>query len=197
VTGQLLLVRHGQTEWSRSGRHTGRTDVALTEEGEAQARALTGWSAKLEPRLVLVSPLQRARRTAELAGLTDVETEPDLQEWDYGGYEGLTTPQIRERTDPGWTVFRDGVVPGPTPGESLAEVAARGRAVLDRVRPALEQGDVVLVGHGHALRVLATCWLDVDPCLGSQLLLDPATVSTLGSQHDVPAIVSWNVPAGG
>lgn len=195
MTGQLVLVRHGQTEWSKSGRHTGRTDVALTAEGEEQARALRDWVAALRPRQVRVSPLQRARRTAELAGLGDLVVDPDLQEWDYGGYEGLTTPQIREQTDAGWTVFRDGVVPGETPGESLDQVAARGRAVLDRVRPDLEQGDVVLVGHGHALRVLATCWLDADPCLGAQLLLDPATTSTLGSQHDVPAIVSWNVPA--
>jgi broad specificity phosphatase PhoE len=197
VTGRLLLVRHGQTEWSRTGRHTGRTDVALTAEGEHQARALRGWAAALQPRRVVVSPLQRARHTAELAGLTDVTVDGDLQEWDYGGYEGLTTPQIREQTGHRWTVFSDGVVPGETPGESLDEVAARGRAVLGRVRPELEQGDVVLVGHGHALRVLASCWLEVDPCLGSQLLLDPATTSELGSQHDVPAIVSWNVPAPG
>jgi broad specificity phosphatase PhoE len=203
VSGRLLLVRHGQTEWSRTGRHTGRTDVALTDEGEAQARALGAWSAGLKLRRVLVSPLQRARRTADLAGLAD-RVEPasfvvddDLQEWDYGGYEGLTTPEIRERTGSQWTVFNDGVVPGETPGETLAQVAARGRAVLDRVRPDLEHGDVVVVGHGHALRVLATCWLDVDPCLGSQLLLDPATTSELGSQHDVSAIVSWNVPAAG
>jgi probable phosphoglycerate mutase len=190
-----MLLRHGQTEWSRTGRHTGRTDVPLTAEGEAQARALGPWAAKLDPRLVLVSPLQRAARTAELAGLTGVVVDDNLQEWDYGGYEGLTTPQIREDTDPGWTVFRNGVVPGETPGETLQQVASRGRAVLDRVRPELEHGDVVLVGHGHALRVLTTVWLDVDPCIGSQLLLDPATVSVLGSQHDVPAIVTWNVPA--
>ena len=190
-----MLLRHGQTEWSRTGRHTGRTDVPLTAEGEAQARALGPWAAKLDPRLVLVSPLQRAARTAELAGLTDVVVDDNLQEWDYGGYEGLTTPQIRENTGPGWTVFRNGVVPGETPGESLQQVASRGRAVLDRVRPELEHGDVVLVGHGHALRVLTTVWLDVDPCIGAQLLLDPATVSVLGSQHDVPAIVTWNVPA--
>jgi broad specificity phosphatase PhoE len=154
VSGRLLLVRHGQTEWSRTGRHTGRTDVPLTDEGEGQARALHGWALGLRPRLVLASPLQRARRTAELAGLSDVTVDPDLQEWDYGGYEGLTTPQIREQTHPGWTVFRDGVVPGETPGESLEEVAARGRKVIDRLRPELEQGDVVLVGHGHALRIL-------------------------------------------
>ena len=190
-----MLLRHGQTEWSRTGRHTGRTDVPLTAEGEAQARALGSWAGKLEPRLVLVSPLQRAARTAELAGLTGVVVDDNLQEWDYGGYEGLTTPQIREDTGPGWTVFRNGVVPGETPGETLQQVASRGRAVLDRVRPELEHGDVVLVGHGHALRVLTTVWLDVDPCIGSQLLLDPATVSVLGSQHDVPAIVTWNVPA--
>jgi probable phosphoglycerate mutase len=197
ASGRVLLVRHGQTEWSRTGRHTGRTDIALTDEGEAQARALQPWVAGLQPRRVLVSPLQRARRTAELAGLSDLVVDDDLQEWDYGGYEGLTTPQIRERTDSTWTVFTQGVVPGDTPGETLDEVAARGRAVLERVRPELEHGDVVVVGHGHALRVLATCWLDVDPCIGSQLLLDPATKSVLGSQHDVPAIVSWNVPASG
>ena len=194
MNGRLLLVRHGQTEWSRTGRHTGRTDVPLTDEGEGQARALRRWAERLRPRLVLASPLQRARRTAELAGLSDVTVDPDLQEWDYGGYEGLTTPQIREQNHPGWTVFRGGVVPGETPGESLAEVAARGRRVIDRLRPELEHGDVLLVGHGHALRILATCWLDADPCLGSQLLLDPATTSELGSQHGVPAIVSWNVP---
>jgi probable phosphoglycerate mutase len=197
VTGRLLLVRHGQTEWSRTGKHTGRTDVALTEEGVSQARALRPWAEALRPRSVVVSPLQRARTTAELAGLVDPVVDDDLQEWDYGGYEGLTTPEIRERTGSTWTVFKDGVVPGDTPGETLAEVAARGRAVIERVRPDLEHGDVVLVGHGHALRVLASCWLDVDPCLGSQLLLDPATTSVLGSQHDVPAIVSWNVPTPG
>ena len=194
MTGRLILLRHGQTEWSRTGRHTGRTDVALTAEGEEQARALRTWSSMLDPRLVLVSPLDRARRTAELAGLADVVLDDNLQEWDYGGYEGLTTPQIRQTTEPGWTVFRNGVVPGDTPGESLEQVASRAGAVLERVRPELEHGDVVLVGHGHALRVLTTVWLDVDPCMGAQLLLDPATVSMLGSQHDVPAIASWNVP---
>jgi broad specificity phosphatase PhoE len=195
VSGRLLLVRHGQTEWSRTGRHTGRTDVPLTDEGEEQARILRSWVEGLRPRLVLASPLQRAHRTAELAGLPDVVLDPDLQEWDYGGYEGLTTPEIRERVGETWTVFKDGVVPGETPGESLEQLAARGRAVLERVRPELEHGDVVLVGHGHALRVLATCWLDADPWLGAQLLLDPATTSVLGSQHGVAAIVSWNVPA--
>ena len=110
MTGQLVLVRHGQTEWSKAGRHTGRTDVALTAEGEEQARALRDWVAALRPRQVRVSPLQRARRTAELAGLSDLVVDPELQEWDYGGYEGLTTPQIREQTDAGWTVFRDGDV---------------------------------------------------------------------------------------
>jgi broad specificity phosphatase PhoE len=197
VTGRLILLRHGQTEWSRTGRHTGRTDVALTAEGEEQARALRTWAATLSPSLVLVSPLERASRTAALAGLDDVVVDDNLQEWDYGGYEGLTTPQIREGNEPGWTVFRNGVVPGDTPGETLHQVASRARAVLERARPQLEQGDVVLVGHGHALRVLATVWLDVDPCIGAQLLLDPATVSVLGSQHDVPAIVSWNVPVTG
>lgn len=194
VTGQLLLLRHGQTEWSRDGRHTGLTDVELTAEGEEQARALRPALTRLRPRMVLVSPLVRARRTAELAGLTTAEPEPDLHEWDYGGYEGLTTPQIRERTQAGWTVFQDGVVPGDTPGETLTQVAERGRAVIERVRPALDEGDVVLVGHGHSLRVLAACWLDADPAFGARLLLEPATTSVLGQEHGVPAVVAWNVP---
>jgi probable phosphoglycerate mutase len=196
MSGRLHLVRHGETEWARDGRHTGLTDIALTARGEKQAAALRPvlghrrWSA------VLVSPLARARRTAALAGLSGAQTDEDLHEWDYGGYEGLTTPQIREQTGTQWTVFDDGVVPGESPGETLDDVAARGRAVLDRVRPALADGDVVLVGHGHALRVLATCWLGVPPTFGASLLLDPATTSVLGEHHGTPAVVAWNVPVG-
>ena len=149
---ELVLVRHGQTEWSRDGRHTGRSDIPLTADGEADARALGGRLHRPFG-LVLTSPLARAARTAELAGLTP-EVDDDLLEWDYGPEEGRTTEQARG-TRPGWTVWDDTGL-----GESLEELAARSRRVLDRVRPVLESGqDACLVGHGHALRVLAACWL--------------------------------------
>lgn len=196
MTGKLLLVRHGQTEWARDGRHTGLTDVALTELGEQQARAAGALVVDLlggkEPALTLTSPLSRAARTAELAGLS-AQVEPRLVEWDYGRYEGLTAEQIRQRAGQGWTVFEDGVAPGDTPGETLQQVAARALAVIGQVRPRLADGDVVLVGHGHALRVLAACWLGADPRLGAQLLLDPAGVCVLVHSHDVPALLRWNV----
>ena len=132
-TGRLVLVRHGETEWSRSGRHTGSTDIPLTPDGERDARALGSRLAAFDLALVLASPLTRARRTAELAGLSP-SVDPDLVEWDYGGYEGRTTAEIRESVaDPTWTVFDDGVVPGDTPGETVEEVAARASRVLARV----------------------------------------------------------------
>jgi broad specificity phosphatase PhoE len=205
--GDLYLLRHGQTEWAKAGRHTGLTDVPLTPEGEEQARAagqvlhdlrdIDGRDPTSPPALVLTSPLQRARRTAELAGLAGAEVEPDLVEWDYGGYEGLTTEQIRAAGRPGWLIFRDGVVPGMTPGETLDQLAARGRRVLARVLAALGGGDVVLVGHGHALRVLACDWLERPPDLAQQLVLGPGSVSHLGSEHDVRAVRAWNVVAVG
>jgi probable phosphoglycerate mutase len=182
---EVVLVRHGQTEWSRDGRHTGRKDVALTPEGEADAAAL-------RPRLdrsfglVLCSPLQRAARTAELAGLA-AEPEPDLVEWDYGPEEGRTTEQARE-TRPGWTVWDDTGL-----GETLAQLAERQQRVLARVRPVLESdADVCLVGHGHALRVLAATWLGLPPAAGQQLVLSAGSVSTLGYEHGCPAVLSWN-----
>ncbi len=193
--GDLLLLRHGETEWSRTGRHTGRTDVPLTPYGEQQARAVGRLLAGRRFALVLTSPLQRAARTAELAGLTGAQVDPDLVEWDYGAYEGLTSEQIQERGQPGWRIFRDGV---PPPGESLQDVAARGADVLARVRPTLEAtpadggGDVALVGHGHALRILSTVWLRDAPEMGAQLVLGPASVSLLGHEHGVPAILGWN-----
>jgi probable phosphoglycerate mutase len=190
---RLVLVRHGQTDWSRTGRHTGLTDVDLTEEGERQARALAPLLAPYVGCPVHASPLRRARRTAELAGLRDVRLDPDLREWDYGGYEGLTTAQIRDAGTPSWTLFADGVPPGTTPGESLQQVADRARRVLQRARQVLTSSDLVLVGHGHALRVLAACWVDADPVFGARLLLSAGSVSVLGDEHDVPGIVSWNV----
>ena len=198
MTGQVVLVRHGQTEWARDGRHTGLTDVELTDTGRQQARDVGALLADLldgdPPALALTSPLARARRTAELAGL-DAQTEPRLVEWDYGGYEGLTILQIREQTRPEWTVFEDGVVPGATAGETLHQVATRAHAVLERVQPHLRHGDVVLVGHGHALRVLAACWLGAEPNLGAQLLLDPAGISVLARGYGVPSLRHWNLRA--
>ncbi len=191
--GRLVLVRHGETEWSAAGRHTGRSDVPLTPRGEEQARALEPAVAGLDLALVLASPLRRARRTAELAGLRP-ELDEDLVEWDYGGYEGLTTPEIRQRVgDPGWTVFRDGVVAGDSPGETVEEVAARASRVLERVERPLTHGDVVLVAHGHLLRVLAATRLRQGPRFAAHLLLHPATLCILGEEHGVPALDGWNL----
>ena len=187
-----MLLRHGETEWSRSGQHTGRTDVPLTARGE-QLGAQTG--KLIHGRafsLVLTSPLQRARRTAELAGLAEAEVDDDLMEWDYGGYEGLTTSEIRARVGHAWTLFGDGVIPGATPGESIEEVAARCRRVFDRALPFLSTGDVALVGHGHCLRVLTAVFLGQELRFGSQILLDAGSVSILGWEREVRVIVSWN-----
>lgn len=187
-----MLLRHGETEWSKSGQHTGRTDIALTPRGE-QLGAKT--MELLEGRvfsLVLTSPLQRARRTAQLAGLVDAQIDDDLMEWDYGGYEGLTTTEIRERVGHHWTVFNDGVIPGATPGESIEEVAARCRRVIDRALPFLAEGDVALVGHGHCLRILATVFLRQELRFASQILMDAGSVSVLRWEREMPVIDSWN-----
>jgi broad specificity phosphatase PhoE len=196
---ELVLLRHGETEWSKAGRHTGLTDIPLTSYGEEQARAAGKLLAGRTFALVLTSPLQRARRTAVLADLDATQTDPDLVEWDYGGYEGLTSTQIQALGHPDWRIFDDGVVPGSgpgaTPGETLAQVAERAGRGLARVRPALARGDVALVGHGHALRVLTTVWLGRPPELGAQLLLGSGSVSELGAEHGVPAIQRWNLAA--
>ncbi len=190
--GRLLLVRHGQTEWSRSGRHTGLTDLSLTPDGERDARALAPLIAPFDLVEVLSSPLERARRTAELAGLTPT-TDADLVEWDYGGYEGRTTAQIREDLgDPAWTVFDQGVVPGATPGETVEEVAARASRVLARIAPSLETGDVALFAHGHLLRILAATWLRQPARFGASLLLDAGALCVLEVERSVPAIRTWN-----
>ncbi|KRE37010.1 phosphoglycerate mutase [Janibacter sp. Soil728] len=191
--GRLILLRHGETQWSREGRHTGTTDVPLTEIGRSQARASGQRLTELttDPVLVLSSDLQRARVTAEIAGLA-AQVDPDLREWDYGGYEGRSTAEIRQESGTDWDVFRDGVVPGATPGETVEEVAARASRVLVRARPHLERGDVVLVGHGHTSRILATVWLRTSPRLAAQLTLDPARLSVLGHHREDPCIVSWN-----
>jgi broad specificity phosphatase PhoE len=195
--GQLILLRHGETEWSMSGRHTGRTDIALTARGEAAAAALAPALARRQIRAVFTSPARRAVRTAELAGLPNAKPDPDLWEWDYGGYEGLTTPQIQAGR-PGWYLWRDGVIPGDAahPGETVAQVGLRADAVLARVEPMLADGDVALVAHGHVLRVLTARWLQLDPDDGRLFRFDTGTFSTLGTEHDYPVILTWNVPPG-
>ncbi|MER6148128.1 histidine phosphatase family protein [Streptomyces hirsutus] len=190
--GDLLLARHGETEWSRAGRHTGRTDLPLTQTGEAQARALTPLLEGRSFALVLTSPLARARRTAELAGLADALPEPDLREWDYGGYEGVTTADIH-RSRPGWDLWTDGVPPGPEfPGESPGQVGERADRVLSKVAGKLEAGDVMLVAHGHLLRVLAARRLGLPPAAGRLFRLETGTLSRLSLEHGDPVIAEWN-----
>ena len=192
--GELIVLRHGETEWSREGRHTGRTDVPLTPRGEEMATRLAPALAKRDITAVFSSPAQRAERTADLAGLGRPQIDPDLWEWDYGGYEGLTTAQIREDR-PGWYLWRDGVIPGADhPGETAGQVAARADAVLARARPLLSSGDVALVAHGHLLRILTARYLMLAPTDGRLFRLDTGTLSTLGTEHAEPVITSWNVP---
>jgi probable phosphoglycerate mutase len=196
--GDLIILRHGETEWSRNGRHTGRTDLRLTARGEEQASRLAPLLAKYDIVLTLTSPARRARRTAELAGLAKDEpsqSDERLWEWDYGGYEGRTTEDI-QRERPGWYLWDDGVVPGDTPGETVQHVGARVDEVIEAVRPALAGGDVALVAHGHVLRVLTSRWLGLAAADGRLFKLDTGTVSTLGTEHDRPVIDSWNIQAG-
>jgi broad specificity phosphatase PhoE len=193
--GDLILLRHGETEWSRDGRHTGRTDLPLTPRGEAAAAALAPALAARDVVATFTSPAQRAVWTAELAGLTEAKLDPDLWEWDYGGYEGMTTAQIRQQ-HPGWYLWRDGVIPGDAahPGETVEQVGARADRVLARVAPLLADGDVALVAHGHVLRVLTARFLGLEPSAGRLFRLDTGTISTLGAEHREPVILSWNAP---
>lgn len=186
---QLWLVRHGETEWSASGRHTGRTDIALTTTGEGQARALRPLLERVRPALVLCSPRRRARDTAELAGLRVDAIEPDLAEWDYGAYEGRTTEQIRDER-PGWTLWRDGV----PDGETIEQVRARADRVLRRARTTLAEGPVVLVAHGHISRVLGARWIGLPADAGANLTLGTAAPSLLSVQYGEPVIAHWNLP---
>ncbi|MEV2215649.1 histidine phosphatase family protein [Streptomyces sp. NPDC050997] len=191
--GDLLLVRHGETEWSRSGQHTSWTDLPLTERGEEQAKSLAPLLSSRTFARALASPLDRAIRTAELAGVTGAVTDPDLQEWDYGGYEGITTVEIH-RTRPDWYLWTDGVPPGPEgrPGESPEEVGRRADRVLARVDEALPDGDVILVAHGHFLRVVTARRLGLPPADGRLFQLATGTVSRLSREHDRPVIAEWN-----
>ena len=190
-SGKLVLLRHGETEWSKSGQHTGLTDIPLTARGEELARHAGGLVSCYDFSLVLSSPLQRARRTAELAGL-EPQIDPLLVEWDYGGYEGRTTRDIRAELGYNWTAFTHGVIRGETPGETVEEVAARASRVLTRVLPAMAEGDVALVAHGHYLRILASVFLRLAPRFGAALTLDAGSVSVLGFYREEPAILVWN-----
>ncbi|EFL13653.1 histidine phosphatase family protein [Streptomyces sp. C] len=193
---ELLLVRHGETAWSANGRHTGLTDVPLTARGADEALSLAPFFHDREPALVLTSPLSRAVATAELAGLTGGVPEPDLHEWDYGGYEGVTTAEI-QRTRPDWSLFYRRFFPRATsflPGEQAAQVGARADRVLARVAGTLSagRGDVVLVAHGHFLRVLTARYLGLPPQDGRLFLLRTGTVSVLSTEHGLPVIAGWN-----
>ncbi len=185
---KVYLIRHGETEWSRSGKHTGVTDVPLTEQGRKTARSLQPVLAREKFVLVLCSPLQRARETCELAGIQEsAVVDPDLMEWRYGEYEGLTTKQI-QLARPGWSVFHDGCPGGETP----EQVALRADRVLAKVRAT--GGNVALFAHGHILRIIAARWVDQPPSLGERLLLDTATLSVLGYYYETPALKIWNAP---
>lgn len=185
---RIYLVRHGETAWSLSGQHTGRTDIPITPKGEQDAASLRGPLAALHVEAVYTSPLQRARRTGELAGFESMQVIDDLIEWDYGDYDGLTTPQIHTRK-PGWNLFRDG---GPG-GESPQEVSDRADRVIARLRAGA--GNALIFSHGHFLRSLAARWIGLPISAGRSLILSPATLSILSYDHnraDEPAIELWN-----
>jgi broad specificity phosphatase PhoE len=190
VTGEIVLIRHGATEWSAAGRHTSVTDLPLTPDGEKQAQALAPALADRHFVAVIRSPRLRAEQTAQLAGLAVTAVDDDLAEWAYGDYEGLTTPQIRA-SRPDWLLWRDGC-PG---GESPEQVAARLDRALARAEAAARDGDVALVAHGHSLRVAGVRWLGLPVAVGAGLSLDTATLSVLGHEHSERAIRRWNSPA--
>jgi probable phosphoglycerate mutase len=199
--GEIVLIRHGETEWSAAGRHTSYTDIDLTPNGERQARALASALAGRDFVAVLCSPRKRALRTAELAGLEVTAVDDDLAEWNYGEYEGITTPEIH-RKRPDWDLWRDGC-PG---GESPEQIGARLDRVLAKVRPLVGpghtpngghaggSGDVALVAHGHSLRVAGARWVGLPPSAGGLIRLDTATLSLLGHEHSRPVIHRWNWP---
>jgi probable phosphoglycerate mutase len=183
----LWLIRHGETAWSLSGAHTGRTDIPLTAVGEGKAASIAGKLAGRQFGLVLVSPLERARRTCEIAGYgAQARIDPDLLEWNYGDYEGKTTDEIRQAR-PGWFLFRDGV---PN-GETIEQVAERARRVIERA--VASQGETALFAHGHILRILGACWLGLPPQDARLLALSTASVSTLGYEHETRVITRWNL----
>ncbi len=183
---ELWLVRHGETEWSRTGQHTGQADIALTEAGEAQARLLPAALAGRTFSRVLVSPLRRARQTCDLAGFGQIAvTTPDLREWNYGRYEGLTTAQIQVE-HPGWSIWRA----GPEGGETVGEVGLRTQGVLGSL--AAIEGKILLFAHGHVLRILTATWLGLPPDAGRLFALSTGSISLLGYEHGTRVIRFWN-----
>jgi probable phosphoglycerate mutase len=185
---EVVLVRHGETEWSRDGKHTGWTDIQLTDRGRQDAQAVGDALRERRFARVLTSPLSRASETARLAGFGDVaEQRDELREWDYGAYEGRKTAEIREER-PGWSLWRDGV----PDGESADQVGARADRVVEELRSL--DGDALVFAHGHLLRVLTARWLGLDPGDGRLFALDPATISVLGYERETPVIRLWNAP---
>ncbi|WP_433076427.1 histidine phosphatase family protein [Dactylosporangium sp. CA-052675] len=187
--GEIVVIRHGQTEWSAAGRHTSTTDLDLTAAGEDGARSLARALANRAFVAVVSSPRHRARRTAELAGLIVTEIDNDIAEWDYGTYEGRTSAEIRAEA-PDWDLWRDGC----PEGESPQQVTIRMDRFIAKLRPMLVLGDVAVVSHGHASRSLAARWLEQPLTFGAHLTLGTATVSVLGHEHDAPSLRLWNAP---
>lgn len=184
--GEIVLVRHAETEWSRAHRHTGRTDIPLAEEGRRAASGLAGMFDPEDYGLVLASPLRRAQETCRLSGLGDrAQAREDLAEWDYGDYDGLTTDEVHAAR-PGWNLWVDGC-PG---GESAADVGVRADRVIAELRGS--QGRAIVFSHGHMLRVLGARWADLAPADGARLGLAPAAISVLGHEHGLPILARWN-----
>jgi probable phosphoglycerate mutase len=183
------VLRHGETDWSAGGRHTGRNDLSLNADGEAQARELKGRLDGVNFERVICSPLQRAEQTCRIAGFFDqAELDPDAMEWDYGAYEGRTRAEICEER-PGWVPWTDGFLDG----EPIVAVAERATRVLARVQPDVDAGRrVAIFAHGHFLRILTACWLEQSPVLAQRIALEPARVSILGFEHETPVIRRWN-----
>jgi probable phosphoglycerate mutase len=192
----IVLVRHGETEWTRDGRHTSHTNIPLTAQGEEQARTVRDALAGRRFGLVLTSPCDRATQTAAIAGFPNAETDADLSEWNYGAYEGLSTSEISTANGGDWDLWRDGVKPTSTgSGEQSSDVLRRTRAIISRARVCLNSGeDVLLFSHGHYLRALAATWISAPIRMGSAFVLDTASISTLGFEHDNQVIRQWNRP---
>ncbi|MFZ1652847.1 MAG: histidine phosphatase family protein [Candidatus Nanopelagicales bacterium] len=196
---EIVLLRHGETEWSKSGQHTGLTNIPLTRNGRKRAAEAAQLLKYRAFGLVLTSPLERAADTAKLAGLTADDTDDNLLEWDYGAWEGRTTLDIRaELGQPDWVIWDHPVPPGKTPGETTNQVAERCRKVLARCEPVLGQGrDCALVAHGHVLRILTATWLGLSSDMGRLFELDPGALSMLGYERDQRVLTGWNITAEG
>ncbi len=191
---EIVLIRHGETEWSKSGQHTGRTDIPLTRNGRKRAAELEPLLRHRAFGLTLSSPMERARDTAALAGLKPDGIDNDLVEWDYGAWEGRTTPDIRvELGDPNWVIWDHPIPPGKTPGETTDEVALRCHRVIERCLPVLDAGrDCALVAHGHVLRILTATWLGLHSDAGRLFMLEAGALSSLGFERTQHVITGWN-----